>query len=122
MAVQLETYNNPYDPANPIQDAYAWLSFLAIDLRSDNGRIELTVNPNEAAWQATPLGTISVALGQVYTPADPSADPPVVEVRMPRLDELMSDPDFAQAYNTIGTKLYGAALAVVPALSGGKVV
>ena len=122
MALNIPEYNNPYDPANPVQNAYAWMSFLAVDLLSNSGRFQLNVNPSESAWTAQPLGTHSVALGQVYTPANPGATPPVAEVRMKRLDELMADPEFAAAFNTIGSKLYTEALSVVPALSGGEVV
>ena len=118
MAISIPSYPNPFEPAKPVVAAYAWTSFIALDLFANQGRLQLNINPNLTSWSAPPMGTISVALGQVFVAANPAAVPPVAEVRFPRLDELMADPAFASAYNTIGSKLYAALLLYHPALAG----
>lgn len=123
MALNIPKYPDPRDPANPLSDAYAWLSEIALDLRGNAGRLTLNVHPNEAAWTAAPVAQLGISLGQILvpaTPGDPTAIPPVPAtpaVTFPTLADLMADADFASAYNTIGAKLYAAALAH-PRLAG----
>lgn len=119
MALNLPTLATPY--GIELTNAYAWLSGLALDLSANTGRCVLNVNPDEAAWQSTPVVQVAVSLGQVLTPGDPTASPPVEPTLFPTLSELMSDPEFAQAYSVIGAKLYAALLAH-PALAGATVV
>lgn len=107
MALTIADYPDPRDPANPLPTAYAWLSFLSLDLQSSSGRILFDVHPSEAAWQGQPVGQVSVSLGQGVDGA-----------HFPSLDELMADAEFAEAYSVLGTKLYGAALASVPTFAG----
>jgi hypothetical protein len=118
MALLIPTYPNDYDAAHPLADAYAWIAGLALDLSINAGRVTLNVHPNASAWQDRPAAQLGVALGQVLVPGNPAADPPVAEVRFPRLDELMQDADFSAAYQTIGAKLYAALVATHPLLAG----
>jgi hypothetical protein len=122
MALNIPTYANPFDPANPLTNVYGWTAFLALDAFADQGRLQLSINPNEAAWKAQPLATLSVSLGQVFTPANTNATPPVAAVAFPTLDELMADAEFAAAYEVIGQKLYAALVANHPALTDATVV
>ncbi len=111
MALSIPTFENPYDPSTPFQNAYAWTANLALDVFHGLGRITLNVNPNENAWQGSPIGQVSINLGEVLVPAsqDEQGDP-VPEVRIKTLLELMTDPEFAQAYAVIGSKLYAEAI------------
>lgn len=103
MALNIPQIADPRDPANPLRDAYGWLASLTLDMVAGSGRIAIRVHPNEAAWQADPVGSLSLALGQRGAPT---------------LADLMADADFAAAFNTLGSKLYGLAVAHVPELAG----
>ena len=107
MALSIKNYPDPRDPANPLPTGYAWLSFLALDLRAGSGRLAFDVHPSESAWQGQPVGQVAISLGQG-----------VGASHFPSLDELMGDPEFAAAYQVIGSKLYGAALSTLPAFEG----
>lgn len=123
MALIVPTYPNPNDKRNPLVDAYAWLAGVYLEISRGNGRIDLTVHPNEAAWADPPLGSVGVTLGQVFAPA--TAEAP--EVRAPTLAELMAETNpidgtgitFAQAYAAMGTRLYQVAT-MDPRLAGSK--
>lgn len=122
MALSIPVFPNPFDQANPVQDAYAWIAGLALDLFAGTGRVVLNVHPNAQAWGSQPLMQMSISLGDIIIPAvegNPNADPPispVAAVFFPTLGELMQDPEFASAYAVIGGKLYGA-LKEIPVLS-----
>jgi hypothetical protein len=121
MALNIPTYPNPYDPANPLSNVYAWISRLELNIAAGVGRMTLDLNPNAAAWAAAPLGQVGISLGQVLTPGNPTANPPVAAESFPTLAELMADAEFASAYATIGQKLYAAALRH-PSFSGATIV
>ena len=107
-----------------MENAYAWLSFIALDLFAGSGRVVFNINPTADDWDKPPVAQVSVSLGQMLTPAtpgDPNATPPVPAteaVTFDTLQDLMSDPEFAQAYATVGAKLYARAAAKVPAFAG----
>lgn len=103
MALNVPSIADPRDPAHPVQNAYAWLSFLSVNMASNSGAIVLTVNPNADAWQARPIATLDLALGQKGVPT---------------LDALMAEPAFAAAFNTIGQRLYALAAEHHPDLEG----
>ncbi len=103
MALSVPEYPNPFDPANPLENAYAYLAGLGLDISNGSGRMTLNVHPNEAAWQGVPVGQVSITLGEVLV----AGDEPVT---FPTLTELMEDEAFASAYATIGAILYGHAL------------
>lgn len=103
MALSVPSIADPRNPAVPVVNAYAWLSSLRLDMATNSGAIVLTVNPSEAAWQAQPIASLSLALGQGG---------------MPTLDQLMADVAFAQAFNAIGSKLYALAATHHPDLAG----
>jgi hypothetical protein len=107
MARQIPSFPNPHDPANPLVDAYGWISGLNLDLFSNQGQFVLNINPNAAAWQSPPVAQIGIALGQVLASGTTS----------PTLAELMADPEFAAAFTVIGAKLYAIA-DLHPALAG----
>lgn len=107
MALTIVNFPDPRDPAHPLPTAYAWLSYLALDLRAKTGRILFDVHASESSWQGQPVGQVGVSLGQG-----------VGLDHFPTLDELMADPEFASAYATIGAKLYAASLASVPSFAG----
>lgn len=114
MALNIPSYPNPFDPATPLVNSYAWISFLALDLFAENGRFQLNVNPTAASWQASPLSTISLTTGQVVVPANP----PVAAISILTLAELLAETTtigttgltFAQAYAAIGQRLYAESL------------
>jgi hypothetical protein len=114
MALSIPHFPNPFDPANPLANAYAWTSALALDLAAGTGRLCLNVHPRPEAWESPPVAQIVVTLGESF--------PPVTEARMPSLAELMADPEFAAAYEVIGSKLYAAVAAHHPALAGSSLV
>lgn len=105
MALSIPSIVNPYDSANPIAPAYAWLSSLGLDLAHGAGQLVLSVHPREDAWMSQPIARIPVTLGQDF----------------PTLPELMADPEFAAAYAVIGGKLY-AALLDHPQFAGSTIV
>ncbi len=127
MALGIPSYPSPFS-STPITGAYAWLSFIALDLFSGQGRVVFNVNFAETDWSKPPVDQVSVSLGQTLkaaTPGDANAEPPVAEtpaVAFPSLAELMADPEFAAAYNVIGTKIYQQAAAKVQAFSGASQV
>jgi hypothetical protein len=106
MALDIPTYPNPFDPNTPLTNVYAWMSGIGMDMSNNTGRLTLNIHPNEAAWVGTPIGQISIALGETLVPANPTAEPPVEEVKFPTFTELMAIPEFATAYTTIGGILY----------------
>jgi hypothetical protein len=99
MALQFPTFPDPRDRNNPVADAYAYTSNLTIDVRNDAVTVTMHVHPNEAAWQDTPVGSITFEGGEDNGDG----------TSFPRPSELMSDPIFAQAYNYIGQVIYGHA-------------
>lgn len=121
MALIVPSFDNPYDPAHPLTDAYAWIAGLFLDLHSGNGRVVLNINPSEAAWNAIPVAQVSVSMGEAVVAGDANADPPVSPVVFPTLPELMSNPEFAQAFNTIGYVLYTLVAERCPVLSGATI-
>lgn len=102
MALIIPNFPNPHDPGHPIANAYAWLAGLALDLAHDQGSIVFNIHPNEESWQAQPIGQVTIALGQKVFVTGTTL--------FPSLSELMADPEFQEAYEVIGRKLYGAAL------------
>jgi hypothetical protein len=114
MALLIPSFPNPHDKANPLVDVYGWISSLNLDLFSSQGQVVFNINPRESAWQDRPIDQLGIALGQVLGPG-PEGGPPAT---FPTLAEFMADPEFAQAYTTMGAKLYAAALATHPAFAG----
>jgi hypothetical protein len=115
MALQVPSFPNPHDKANPLIDVYAWPSGFNLDIfGGDKGYVVFNVNPNEAAWQDRPIDQIKIEFGQVLAPGPPFSPP----VAYPTKEEFMADPEFATAYATIGAKLEAAAAATHPLLIG----
>jgi hypothetical protein len=108
MALQIPSWPNPHDKANPLVDVYGWFSGLNLDLFSSQGQVVLNVNPNAAAWQDKPIDQLGIALGQVLGP----------DATFKTLAEFMADAEFAAAFATIGAKLYAEAVAKHPMLAG----
>lgn len=107
MALNIPSIENPFDPNNPLTDAYAWIVNISLDIYSNNGRVILNINPNEEAWSAPAMRQVSIELGQITKPINENND---TEVRVKTLSELMADPEFAQAYSVLGAKLYAEVL------------
>jgi hypothetical protein len=114
MALQIPSFPNPHDPANPLIDAYAWLASLNLDLATGQGQVVFDIHPNAAAWQSPPVAQIGIALGQVLGPG-PEGGPAAT---FPTLAEFMARLGFSQAYTTIGAELYAAAVERHPLLAG----
>lgn len=110
MALQIPSFPNPFDNDNPLENAYAWLAGIGLDIRANQGLATFNVHPTESAWESAPVAQVQIALGETLVFADPTADPPVEVIKFPTLDELMADPEFAAAYNLIGSKLYAHAI------------
>jgi len=107
MAMNIPSFPIPYS-STPIGNAYAWLSFFSIDLFAGRGRVVYNVNPTSGDWDKSPVGQISVSLGQEIDGGE----------HYPTLAELMADPEFAAAYNVIGAKLYQHAAERLPVFAG----
>jgi hypothetical protein len=122
MALSIPTYLNPFDPANAITNAYGWISLLSLDLFAEKGRVVLSINPNASAWEATPIDTITMALGQIVEKENPSASPPIAGVAIVTLAELLAETatigstgiTFAEAFGAIGQRLYVEAIKLPP--------
>jgi hypothetical protein len=121
MALNIPSFPNPFDASHPLANAYAWISFLALDANAGTGRLVLNVHPNvDAASTSKPVCQLPITLGEVLvksTSAFDGSTPAVESFTFPSLVTLMSDPEFASAYQTIQAKLE-AALIQVPALAG----
>ncbi len=111
MALIIPSFPNKFNPDHPFSNAYAWMAGIALDISQGAGRLTLNINPNANAWASPPIDQIGITLGEVLVQANPSADPPVAEVKFPTLTELMANEEFAAAYNKIGLILYEAAMA-----------
>jgi hypothetical protein len=114
MAIQIPSFPNPNDKANPLVNAYGWLAGLSLDLFTGQGQVVFNVNPNPSAWQSKPVDQLGIALGQVLGPGG-EGEPAVT---FPTLEQFMARPGFAQAYATIGKEIYDAAVALHPLLAG----
>jgi hypothetical protein len=114
MALQVPSFPNPHDKANPLVNVYAWIAEFHLDIFGDKGHVVFNVNPNEAAWQDRPTDQIRIDLGQVLAPGPPFSPP----VAYPTKDEFMADPEYAAAYAVIGAKHYAAAAERHPLLAG----
>lgn len=112
MALAPHNYPDPTDPNNPRETAYAWASNVLFDMAGMSGSVTLNVNPNEAAWMGRPLDQITVYFG-----ADLGGQTP-----MPTLTELMSDPEFAAAFNVVGLKIYAAIKTAHPLFATADIV
>jgi len=112
MALRLTNVPNPYDRANPFETAYAWIAGVYLDISQNSGTAVFNVNPNEDSAKSPPLFQVTIRLGEVLVPADPTADPPVEEIRFPTLEQLMGNAgsSFSTAFNLIGADLYENAL------------
>lgn len=108
MALNIPTFPNPFDPSNPLQNAYGWNSFVSLDLFSGTGRVVVNINPTPEAWQNQPICQRSIALGEKVADAtyDDAGNQLTPEVRIKTLAEMMANPTFAQAFNVIGSELY----------------
>lgn len=107
MALIVPQVADDRNPAVPIQNAYGWNCFLALDLVTGQGKFVISFHPDANAWQARPISTIEIALGQKFG-----------DLTFPTLAELMADDGFRLDFNAIGAKLYAEAVRVVPALAG----
>lgn len=116
MALSIPTFPNPYS-STPLANAYAWLAFIALDLSTGQGRVAFNVHPSAEDWSKPPLGQLSITLGQDLNPPAAGGPPPPPAV-FPTLAELMTDPEFAEAYRVIGAKIYQHAAAKVPVFAG----
>lgn len=117
MAIQnITTWANPYDPATPLTNVYAYAAGLGLDASNGSGQVTYNAHPNANAWTGTPIGQVSIQLGDVIVPVNGE----IPAVVMPTLAELMANPQFAQAYTTIGQVLDAYAVQH-PAFAGGSV-
>jgi hypothetical protein len=114
MALQIPSFPNPHDKANPLVDVYAWISGFNLDVFGDKGYVVFNVNPNEVAWQDRPIDQIKIEFGQVLAPGPPFSPP----VAYPTKDEFLADPEYAAAYAVIAAKHEAAAVATHPLLAG----
>ena len=80
----------------------------------------LNLHPHEEAWTAPPLAQVGISLGENLVPADTTVDPPKPAVVFPTLGEFMADPEFAAAYNPLGSKIYTKLIELVPILKGSQ--
>lgn len=102
MSLRLPSYPDSHY-AEPLTDAYAWVSMVAIDFGANSGRIAVNIHPNSqsAAAGKVPLDQLGMAMGRDF----------------PSLAELMGDAEFASAFGVIRTKLYDR-LKALPAFQG----
>lgn len=98
MAINIPEYQSVYSTSS-VQNAYAWLSAITVDLRRKFGSFKLDVHPSINDWESTPVGQITINLGD-------SGDGETVKT----LDELLQIPEFRQAFDVIGSILYQESL------------
>lgn len=126
MALLIPSFPDPRDPATPLQNAYAFISEVTFSWTGQS-RLTISVNPNVGAWTGAPVGQVQVRAGEILVPAvydDPvSPDRTIVTpaVTYPTFEELLADPEFAQAFALIGAKLQ-APLLNHPRLAGATVI
>lgn len=103
MSLQLPSFTPPYS-ATPIQNAYAWIANLLIDFRAMSGSLMMSIDASasDAAAGYPPIQGIAITLGQTLVPVNGNTP----AVTFPTLQELLADPEFAQAFGVIRTKLY----------------
>lgn len=108
MSLQVPSYPNPYSET-PLTDAYAWFSFLAIDFRTGSSRVVLDINhdADAAAKLFRPVDRVELINGQELAPG----------VFWTTFQELMQDPAFAAAFETIRARLYAEVVARHPAFA-----
>lgn len=121
MAIEhIPTVPNPYRPSEPFQDGYGWVSRVRdLDFVTGEGTFRYNLHPSEADWQGRPVAEVDIAFGSVLRRADPTANPPVQEERMPMLHEILAaHPEAAQALGVFTAILDSYALQH-PRLAGG---
>lgn len=122
MALNIPSFPDPRDPANPITNAYGFIAEVTFSWIGES-KLTINISPNAAAWTGAPVDQIRVKAGEILAPAQydnwQSPDRKVIspEVRYPTFEQLMADPEFAQAFAVIGGKLQ-TALAGHPRLAG----
>jgi hypothetical protein len=109
MPLVIPTVADPRDPASPIRNAHARITFFALDLLGHAGSIEFGVYASAAAADAgaQPITRVAVALGQKFG-----------EHHFPTADELLADADLGASYARIVARFEALAAATVPALEG----
>jgi hypothetical protein len=120
MALTITTFNNPYS-TTPLNNAYVWITFQAIDFFDGTGRIQVAVNSDEASANAglPPIFSFSVALGEILIPATEN----VAAIMFPDLPTLVANAATAATtlslspFDAIRKALYDALLNH-PKLSG----
>lgn len=96
MSLQVPSFTDQYH-ATPLVNAYAWITLLAFDYFTGNGRIEVSVHPDAASAAAlkTPIARVSVQPGQVLVKATENTP----AVTFPTLVELFTAAAAAQRAN-----------------------
>jgi hypothetical protein len=96
MSLLIPEYPNPFQ-ATPASNAYGWISTLALDFTTPipSGRVALNVHADTAAALA---GAQSIDQPAFVLGVD----------GFPGFGELMHDPEFAQAFAVVRSKLYAA--------------
>jgi hypothetical protein len=111
MSMTIPTFRNPYDLTGaPLADVFGWIRVVCLDAATGVGRVVLSLNPNPAAsGTSPPIAEIPADLGAVLVagapPAMDGSTPEVPAVKFATLDELLADPEFAQAFGVILARL-----------------
>lgn len=79
--LSIPSFGNPNNTNAPYVDAYGWIAGVVIDASRAIGRITVNVHPDAEAWLDGPVDQVGMSFGEVLSPADPKANPPVEEVR-----------------------------------------
>ena len=119
----INSFANPYDPDNAFKNTvYAYAAGIALDYSAGTGTVTYNVHPSPAAAaKGQPIAQVTINLGDVLVPGDPTAQPPVLPVTMPTLAQLMTNTLFAHAFQKIGNILDNAAKSH-PHFAGSNVV
>jgi hypothetical protein len=115
MALSLPGYAHRYNAA-PAAQAYAYITTLTASFDVSGGSFRVDVWEDAASCTAgcERCDTIPLMLGATVDPGDGTSPP----VALSTLADLMAQPDFAAAFNTIRTYLYREAVKH-PRLKGG---
>lgn len=112
MSLQVPDYPSPYAAA-ALPAAYAYISTFSVNIDTGQGGFGVVVYTDRPSYAAgrTPVDRIAIAMGDLVAPG----------VRTRTLAELMSDPTFAAAWNTVASSLLADAQ-LHPKLAGATTV
>jgi hypothetical protein len=125
MPLAIPDYRSPFS-ATPVKEAYGYIKAISLDSEQLTGKLVLRIYYDQASADMAPIDELQVAAGEMTVPATPDqvvpdgdgtkVIPGTPAVYFPSLADFMADPEFAQAFAVVASKLEVALLATVPKL------